>query len=538
MQAVTAERMRWMDRETIASGVASGIELMDRAGYGLARGIRRLCAVRGLAHPAIRMVAGKGNNGGDVFAAAYHLYRHFPDLEIVLVGDFGQLQGETRWHYERIHGQVACTSRADAADWRTFAWHGGVDVVVDGLLGTGFRGTPREPVAGAIRAIHRARREGALVVAVDIPSGVCADSGVVSGEAIVADCTFTMGLPKYGMLQPAAVAFPGHVEVLDIGIPVEIACLAGLDQPPQVAAAPEDGAVCPGPVQCVSGNDVRHWLVARSRDSHKGNYGRILIVGGAPGYSGAVALAARAACRSGAGLVHVLTPASVVERVAQYVPEAMVHAGARREDGGLAAAALHSLADPGIFDVVLVGPGLTCHPEGEQLLEKILALPAPVVVVDADGLTLLARSRQRVLPRSAGVLVLTPHPGEAARMLDRDPAAVQQDRCAAIQSLTRQYDDAIVALKGAGTLLSRGGDVWVNLTGNPGLATGGTGDVLAGMVAGLAGQGLGGWEAACAAVHVHGVAGDLGAWAGSELGLTATGLLDMLPRAFGWVLGH
>ncbi len=537
MRAVTAEQMRALDRRAAAEHGVSGAVLMDRAGHGLARGIRRICEARGLLHPSIRMVAGKGNNGGDVFAAAFHLYRHFADLEIVLVGGFDQLRGETLWHYERVKDQVVCSCLPDPSAWEAFSWYGGADIVVEGLLGTGTSGAPREPVAGAIRAVNQARLQGALVVAVDIPSGLCADTGSVAGDAIVADYTFTMGLPKCGMLQTAAQSWLGHVAVIDIGIRAE-----WIDEVCEEGSKVLDGYArlepgIPEGRQLICGADVQGWLPPRARASHKGTFGRVLLIGGAPGFSGAIAMAAKAACCSGAGLVHVLTPAAVADRVAQFVPEAMVHAGAQRADGGLAASALDGLADLRDFDTVLVGPGLTVHPDGAELLHDVLTMPASVVVLDADALPLLASYRQRLLPRPKGALILTPHPGEAGRLLDLDARQVQGDRVDAVQRLAREYG-AVVILKGAGTLVSGGGDCWMNLTGNPGMATGGSGDVLGGMVTALGAQGIGALEAACAAVHVHGVAGDLGALAGSALGLTANGLLDALPRAFGWVLGR
>jgi ADP-dependent NAD(P)H-hydrate dehydratase / NAD(P)H-hydrate epimerase len=540
MRAVTAGQMREIDRLTIASGV-SGATLMDRAGYGLACGIKRICSNRGLLHPSICMLAGKGNNGGDVFAAAYHLHPFFKDLRIILVGDPEQLQGETHWHCERVSELVECWSvdGSGAAD-AIFAGH--VDIVVDGLLGTGFTGTPREPLAGAIREINRLRAAGSLVVAVDLPSGMCADTGVAAGDAVMADFTFTMGLPKRGMLVPEAQCFLGSVDVVDIGIAQAVmdeVCqrvrggCARLE--PGVPGGGEDSVV--ERLACIAGEDVRKWLPPRPRVSHKGDYGKVLLVGGAPGFSGAIAMAAKAAARSGAGLVHVLAPASVADRVASQVPEAMVHAGAMRPDGGLAATALH---ESGLlkeaFDGILLGPGMTCQPEGAILLQVAWDAPVPVLVLDADALRLLALGKGTLKERK-GALVLTPHPGEAGGLLGVETSRVQADRRAAVQLLALQYD-CVVVLKGAGTVVADGKTCWMNLTGNPGMASGGSGDVLAGMVVALPGQCASVTEAACCAVYVHGVAGDLAALSGSQIGVTATGILDMLPRSFGQVLGR
>ncbi|MFU8780027.1 MAG: NAD(P)H-hydrate dehydratase [Kiritimatiellia bacterium] len=539
MRAVTAEQMRAIDRQAIAGGV-SGATLMDRAGLGLAHGIRQLCSARGLLHPGLCMLAGKGNNGGDVFAAAYHLYRHFPDIRIVMLADPELLRGETRWHYERVKDLVACCFVVGPDVWDAVSGYGCVDLVVDGLLGTGFSGEPREPIAGAIRAINRMRREGAMVVAVDIPSGMCADTGSATGDAVVADVTFTMGLPKRGMLLPAALAFVGSVHVVDIGVPEEVLVAvcggeSGSDASDQYARL-EPGVPGVAQSQLIDSSDVRGWLPPRRRLSHKGDYGRILVVGGAPGFSGAVAMAALAACRSGAGLVHVLTPARVADRVASLVPEAMVHAGTMHADGGLCAAAWDDLAAK-MFDAILLGPGLTNHPDGLGLLQAVWHSTVPVLVLDADALTLLAENRRLFAARKTGALVLTPHPGEAGRLLGMDTARVQSDRFAAVQLLVQQYH-CVAVLKGAGTLVANDKSCYINLTGNPGMATGGSGDVLGGMVAALCGQGVGAMDAACAAVYVHGVAGDLVGLYSSQIGVTAMGMLGMLPKAFGWVLGR
>ncbi len=521
MQVVTAEQMRDMDRQTIESGVASGAELMDRAGRGLARAILRICNLRQLAHPRIVMLAGKGNNGGDVFAAAYHLFRHFPNMEILLVGDPDQLKGETRWHYERVCEHVSCSSVTEIEQWEGRTWYGGVDLVVDGLLGTGSEGAPREPIAGAIRTINRVRLGGALIVAVDIPSGLCSDTGCASGDVVLADFTITMGLPKVGMLQPLARPYLGCVEVVDIGV-----------------CARDEEVLHDGDRVYIGGADVRAWLPPRARMSHKGRYGKVLVVGGAAGFSGAIAMAAKAACRSGAGLVYVLTSEKVVGTVSQLVPEAMVFGGKHRSDGGLTAGALEDIKRR-IPDVhtVLIGPGMTAHPDGVQLIQTAYKLVRDTLVLDADALHVLANSDITLADYPEKSVILTPHPGEAARLLDVFPTAIQGDRFGMVRQLAEKYR-AVAVLKGAGTLVSNGHACGMNLTGTPGMATGGSGDVLAGVIAALCAQVDGPWRAAAAGVYLHGVAGNMASLVTSEIGMTAWDVLDMVPKAFGWVLGR
>jgi len=542
MRVVTAAQMREMDRLTVSSGAASGAELMDRAGFGLAKAIRQICRWRQLAHPCIRMVAGKGNNGGDVYAAAYYLFRHFADVEIVLVGDPAQLQGETLWHYDRVREHVLCETMTAAEAWDAHSWYGVADIVVDGLLGTGAKGAPREPIASAIRAINRARLQGAQVVAVDIPSGMHADTGTAEGEAVVADFTFTMGLPKLGMLQPVAQPYLGCVDIVDIGIPLSVKNEVLLaENGAEVSKKNGNGeSVSSGNALdvVISGLDVRRWLPPRGRMSHKGTHGRVLIVGGATGYSGAVAMAAQAACRSGAGLVYVLTPEPVARRVAQLVPEAMVFAGKSRSDGGLSADALRGMKEklPDI-QTVLIGPGMTSHSDGVRLIRAAYDLARDTIILDADALNVLSACNVSLEQDPDKGIVLTPHPGEAARLLDVFRTAVQTDRVSAVRRLVETYH-AVTVLKGAGTLVSDGRLCGVNLTGTPGMATGGSGDVLAGMIAGLCAQVDGPWKAACAAVYVHGLAGNMAVLEASEVGMTAGHLCDMVPKAFGWVLGR
>lgn len=521
MQVVTAAQMREMDQQTIASGIASGAELMDRAGRGLARSVLQICSWRKLTYPRIVMLAGKGNNGGDVYAAAYHLFHRFPDIEIILVGAPDQLKGETLWHYERVREHVACTHIAEPEMWESHAWYGGVDIVVDGLLGTGSHGAPREPVAGAIRAINRARLRGALVVAVDMPSGLCADTGCANGDVVLADFTITMGLPKAGMLQSLAQPYLGCVDVIDIGL-----------------RPASDEAVAKSDTVYVGGADVRLWLPPRARMSHKGTYGKVLVIGGAPGFCGAVAMAARATCCSGAGLVHVLTPAHVAGLVAELVPEAMVHAGKCRSDGSLASDSLsaikHLLPD---IDTVLIGPGLTRHVNGSKLITAAYQLARDTIVLDADALHILADAGPTLVNGAEKHLILTPHPGEAAKLLDMIPTAVQGDRAGSVVKLAEKFQ-AVAVLKGAGTLVSNGKICGVNLTGTPGMATGGSGDVLAGMITALCMQVHKPWQAAAAGVFVHGLAGNMATLAKSEIGVTAWDVLERVPEAFGQILGR
>jgi NAD(P)H-hydrate epimerase len=517
MKAVSAEQMRGIDRQMIEAFGVSGDVLMDRAGFGVAERVRRLADTAGFDEPRVAIFAGRGNNGGDAFVAARYLHEIEMDVEVLFAGDIKAVGGDALLALRKLRAAGVPLRVLETMDeWddlrQSRLW--GADILVDGLLGTGSRGPARGPVAGAIEMINRFSDHG-LVVAIDMPSGLNADTGMAEGDAVVADVTVTIGLPKTCLLQPAALDYVGTVDVVDIGIEEEL----------------EDAV--PAGIELITACDVAGSMARRPRRSHKGTYGHALLIGGGPGFSGAISLAAMAACRSGAGLVSVLVPSSLVNVVAVRVPEAMVHGGGMTDSGSLASDALDGmLAADGLarFSAVLIGPGLTTHPEGARLVEAVLASGAKTVVLDADALNLVAAVPDLLTGERDGV-ILTPHPGEMGRLMGCSAAAVEQDRFQAARRVSERFG-AITVLKGAGTVVTDGTRLAVNLTGNPGMATGGVGDVLAGLLTGLAAQGMEPFDAASAAVFLHGCAGDDAARGSSQAGLTALALADEIPRVF------
>lgn len=517
MKSVTAGQMREIDRQMTGDYGVPGDVLMDRAGFGVAECVRRLADAAGFDDPRVAVFAGRGNNGGDAFVAARYLREIEMDVEVLFAGDIKAVTGDALVHLRKLRAAGVTLRVLETMDeWielrQSRAWW--ADILVDGLLGTGSRGPARGPVAGAIEVINCFSEHG-LVVAIDLPSGLNADTGVVEGDAVVADLTVTMGLPKTGLLRPEALEYVGTVEVVDIGIEDEL----------------EESV--PAGIELITSRDVAGILKRRSRRSHKGNYGHALLIGGGPGFSGAISLAAMAACRSGAGLVSVLTPSALAGTVAVRVPEAMVHGGGMTGTGSLAGNALDQVfGKDGLaaFSAVLIGPGLTTHPDGSLLVAEVLHSAVPVVVLDADALNLVA-GEPALLARGRGGVILTPHPGEMARLIGGSAAAVESDRFGAARQAVERFG-AVIVLKGAGTLVAEEELLAVNLTGNPGMATGGTGDVLAGLMTGLAAQGLSPFDAASAAVFLHGCAGDDVARSGSQASLTALALADAIPRVF------
>ncbi len=523
MKTVLASEMRELDRRTIEEFDTPGEVLMDRAGYGVADVARHLARASGLGDALIQLFVGRGNNGGDAFVAARYLKKMGFSVEVMFAGEAASVTGDALKHLLQMRSDgIALRELPTLEDWEMLRAtpQAAGDILIDGLLGTGISGPARGPVVGAIQVINTFAQRG-LVLAIDVPSGLNSDTGCADGAVVTADVTATMGMPKRGLVSPSALAVVGSVEVIDIGIPDELT-----------------GPIS-SPVDLITIDDVAQMLGGRRpRTSHKGSYGHVLLIGGAPGYSGSIGMAAMAAVRSGVGLVSVVTPGSVAPVVAGLVPEAMVHAGRANADGSLAADALQVLTQElGAYDAVLAGPGMTPHADTAALVQQVLASSAKTVVLDADALNAVAGAFELLEVDRSGV-ILTPHPGEMARLLACETAVVQNDRFSAATRAAERFDVTAV-LKGAGTVVAQTGRaLGVNLSGNPGMATGGMGDVLAGLMAGLAAQGLDPFDAACAAVHIHGRAGDSVALLTSQAGMAATDVIDELPQIFRGIQGR
>jgi NAD(P)H-hydrate epimerase len=382
---------------------------------------------------------------------------------------------------------------------------------VDALLGTGLKSEVRGGIYALIITLLNA--SPTPTVAIDIPSGLSADSGQILGVHVWADCTVTLALPKRGLLLYPAAQAVGKLEVVDIGIPF------GLLQDPALQ------------ITLLEEREIAHCLPVREVDSHKGLYGHVLIIAGSPGKSGAGALASMGALRSGAGLVTYALPKSLNLAMESRLTEVMTFPLPETSEGTLGVEAF-AVLEP-LFaqvDVVVLGPGLSTHPLTGKLVEQVVREVALPVVIDADGLNHLA-SRLDLFEDTSAPRILTPHPGEMARLVGTSTKAVQEHRLEIAQEFVQKYGVYLI-LKGARTLVvCPDGSVSINPTGNAGMATAGTGDVLAGIVAGLIGQGLAPQKASQAAVFLHGLSGDLAAQAKGEHGLIAGDLVEYLPCA-------
>lgn len=511
MKCLTVALMRQYEARAIAEGGVTVTELMERAGAAAAAAALELAAAwRGTPRRAL-LVAGRGNNGGDALVAARRLAGLGWPVRVLLTGAAEELRGDARAACERLI--AAGVQPVTPADWTRLDEPDEAFIVVDGVLGTGLTEAPRGAEAAAIVAINRLGAR-APVLALDVPSGLNADTGLCPGEVVRADLTLAFGWPKIGLTRPDALTWLGAVEVADIGIPPEYA--EGVASRPEIIARAE----------------VRASFTRRAVAAHKGVFGHALLVGGAPGYAGALTLAARAALRAGAGLVSVLAPRSVAPQIAAGVPEAMVHPMPETPEGTLARNALQQWPRRVTeFDAVLVGPGLTTRDDGRWAVDHLLDQCRTPLVVDADALNLLAGRPDR-LAKALCPLVMTPHPGEMARLMRLTVEEVQADRSVCARKAAAQTH-AHVVLKGAGTLVAPPDDAGLrlNLRGNPGLATAGAGDALAGLLTGLLAQGLKPLAAASAAVYLHGLAGDLAAAALGQAAMTAGDVIERLPAA-------
>lgn len=505
MKFVTAAAMREAEGRAILREASLAHRMMDRAGKGLADAIAFLAKQRDAADPVVRLLAGPGNNGGDAFAAAIYLQEMDLLPEVWLLCPQEKLRGVARAFFEEmVRMEVPWHEVATGEAWEQLvAEDPPPPILVDALLGTGAKGAPTGVIRRACDELN-ALSGRCLIVSADIPTGMDADTGAVSDGTVQADATVTMGYPKAGMAAPEALESLGALWRVDIGLPGEFA-EAIPDADPEL--------------HWISAEEARQALPRRRRRSHKGLYGRALVMGGSWQYPGAIVLAAEGAARSGAGLVRVATVERALSALVSRVPEA------------IAAADLDADFPLEGLNAILLGPGLGRTPEARRLVARLLRETPCPLVLDADGIAVLEGKPEAVQACEQPV-ILTPHPGELALLMGTQISDIQADRLAAAREAARRTG-AIVVLKGAGTLVAKEGHpTFLNLNGNPGMACGGSGDVLAGLLAGLLAQGIEPFAAARAAVWIHGAAGDVAALRLTPFAMKAGDIADALPAAF------
>jgi NAD(P)H-hydrate epimerase len=504
---VTPAEMQSIDRETIEHRGVPGEDLMERAGRAVFNKLIGL--VPDVLNRSVRVICGKGNNGGDGFVVARHLRGHGVSSDVFVAGAESDIKGDAGRHYRLLADSGARVEFIDDVDDLPEA---PPDVVVDALLGTGTRGKLDGLYLDLVRRMNAFKQDaGTLLMSIDIPSGLNGETGQAD-EAVLADHTVTMGLPKTGLLLGAGKKFVGHLHVVDIGFPPDLL----------------DG----GDLRWVEGEDVRWLFPPRRHDAHKYDFGRLLIVAGSKGMSGAAFLCARAAARSGAGMIKVAMPKSAVHVIEQRAPEVLSVALDETEAGSLTTRAAGSLQElVGWCDGLAIGPGLSRHPETIELVRDLIRELRKPAVVDADAV--VALGGEATLIRSCNApLIFTPHAGELAALSGMAREEIRRDRAGCTRR-TACLLNKIVILKGSPTLVSdSAGITYVCSTGNPGMATGGSGDVLTGVIGAFMVQGLDAVQAAYAGAYVHGLAGDLARADKGERGLISSDLIEYLPKAF------
>lgn len=510
MKVVTAAEMREIDRLATERHGVSSLTLMENAGAAVADFIGTEFAFA----ERIAVVCGKGNNGGDGLVVARRLLQAGHAVAVFLLAKPAEMSGDAATMLASFPEKPVIVAGEQELSAEQFSSY---ELIVDALLGTGFR-PPLSPLyAAAIRAMNAA---GVPVLSVDMPSGAEADGKRLSKEL----CADASAIVAFTALKPAHLFAFGNVRtvVREIGVPPELVT-SGLR------------------LNLISPDDFCKIFQPRDAESHKGDFGHVLVIGGSVGKAGAAAMAGMSALRSGAGLVTVATAESALPVVASFAPELMTEPLAETMEGTISVLAFEGMRNRGLeIDkyTLAVGPGLSRHPETAQFVRSLIdrAKRRPIVL-DADGLNAF-QGAAASLHSTERPLVMTPHTGELARLTGMTAVKIEEDRIGVARRFAKEWH-AIVVLKGHRTLVAEpGGEVWVNTTGNPGMATGGVGDVLTGIVAGLIAQHPNDvLKATIAAVHVHGVAGDIARDQMGEFSLVATDLLLALPEAIHRVCG-
>jgi NAD(P)H-hydrate epimerase len=506
MKACTAEQMRAIDERAASEYGMPTLLLMENAGRAVSERALRMLRKRknSAAPPRVQVLCGKGNNGGDGFVAARHLLNRGARVECLLAGDPAEVRGDARVNMELLEKLgLPVQPRAGGTAPRLDA-----DLLVDALLGTGFRGEPRGPVGAMITAINEA---GLPVLAVDLPSGLDADTGRPASLCVRATETVTFGLPKVGLLGYPGRALAGKLAVANISLPHPL-----LEH--EALRAEWITSARAGPL----------WP-ARDPLAHKGGSGKLLVLAGSVGLTGAATLCCEAALRSGVGLVTLGIPASLNDALEVKLTEAMTLPLPETETRAHSPESLPIIRERLEGTAALAaGPGFGRHPRSGELL-RALAADCPVpLVVDADGLNLLSPARENTFPAHC---VITPHPGEIARLLGTEVAAVESNRLETAREAAARFG-CVVLLKGPATVVAApDGRLGINSSGGPALATGGAGDVLTGMVAACLARGLEPYEAAAAAVYLHGVAGDVAGERFGAPGAIAGDVVAAIPEA-------
>lgn len=510
MKVVTAQEMREIDAKTIERYCIPSTVLMERAGLAVASKIKEI-----FNRKKIIVIAGSGNNGGDGLVVARNLYNEGWDVKVFLTSRPEDLKGDALLQYKvavKFGVDIQPIKELLVCQSPVLTRH---SIIVDAILGTGLS----KNVTGRLSAVITfLNKSNVPVVSIDIPSGISSDSGQIMGDAVRADYTVTFGLPKRGHLLYPGAEYAGKLFIEDIGFPKELLESEKFN------------------VELLMKNEVSTLIPERLNYSHKGDYGHVLIVAGSRGKTGAAFMAAKACLRSGAGLVTIGVPDSLSEIVQSRVTEEMTLILPDKGDGTLSAKASDIIRDflNEKADVLAIGPGIGVSADTQKIIKNMIKNSTKPMVIDADGVNSIKGERE-VFKKARVPVILTPHPGEMARLLQDTRYRIQdieKDRLNIAMSFAKETGTYLV-LKGVPTIIAGSdGKAFINSTGNPGMATGGTGDVLTGMIVGFLSQGLKPVQASILGVYTHGLAGDIAASEKGEHPLIATDIIDKLPAAF------
>lgn len=513
MKLVTSTEMRNIDNTAINKYFIPGIVLMENAGLAVVHKIAEIFE-NNLAGKRIMVFCGKGNNGGDGMVIARHLINKGVEVKVYLLSSPAEIKGDAAVNLTILQSMGAkiypIINDKDLHRVEISMMY--ADLIVDAIFGTGFKGEPKGLIAKIIKLINDSKK---LILSVDVPSGLDVDTGKVSGDCINADLTITFGLAKIGLFMEPGCRYCGKVEIADISLPLQLLNSNTISR------------------QLITSQWVKSKLYKRDCDTHKGTYGHVLVLGGSPGMTGAVYLAAAGALRTGAGLVTAAVPRSLNPILEQKLTEAMTRPLPESEKGLLGRDSLEPILDMAEkADTIVIGPGMGISAEGETLLKELLPQLKIPVILDADGLNLFSKitmGSKEFLKQIKTNMIFTPHPGEMARLCRTDSHEIQKDRLVIAENYAKHWGVTLV-LKGSKTIVaSPKGKTYLNINGNPGMATGGTGDVLAGIIGALLGQKLDMETAAAVGVFLHGYAGDKAAEKLGEYSLTAMDIIDCLP---------
>jgi len=512
MRVVTAHTMQEIDKQAIKECGISGLQLMENAGYSC---VEEIIAEFGLKGHCVVM-AGKGNNGGDGYVIARLLFQKGWSVKVIILADREQVSGDAATNLEKLPASVInyCTQEGQLSA----LYMEGIfqaDILVDALLGTGLRSNINGIYLEAVDLINTSGRP---VVSVDIPSGIHGTTGRMLGDAVKAYLTVTFAFAKLGHVLYPGAEYTGRLVVADIGIPPKIM------------------AEAPG-YDFLNAETIRPLLHRRDRQAHKGQFGHCLIIAGSTGKTGAAALSANSAVRAGSGLVTLGAAESIHSIIEVKTTEAMTFPLPDSGSGHLTNSAFPAIERLLVGkNAVAIGPGIGLRPGTYALVQNLVETVTLPLVIDADGLNALAEDITVLKRKKSKQVILTPHPGEMSRLLGTSIPDVEAIRISVAQEFARTYSVYLV-LKGARTIIaSPTGTAAINGSGNPGMATGGMGDVLTGIIVSLLGQGYVAWDACRLGVFLHGFAADMIAEEKGENGMNASDVLEKLPYAYNKLL--